>query len=69
MSEKTGGTAFPASFNKEHSSEKVGAMTLRDYFASKAMESMCDEVSRYDKFLTVAKDSYKMADAMMEARK
>lgn len=43
-------------------------MTMRDYFAAKAMQSMCDEVSRYDQFESVARDAYKMADAMLEAR-
>lgn len=46
----------------------TSGLTIRDYFAAKAMQAMCDEVSRYDKFLTVAKDAYKMADAMLEAR-
>lgn len=44
-------------------------MTLRDYFAAKAMQAMCEEVSRYDQFDSCAKDAYKMADAMLEARK
>lgn len=44
-------------------------MTLRDYFAARAMQSMCAEVSRYDQFDSCAKDAYKMADAMMGARK
>lgn len=44
-------------------------MSLRDYFAAKAMQAMCEEVSRYDQFDRVAKDAYKMADAMIEARK
>lgn len=44
-------------------------MTLRDHFAAKAMQAMCAEISRYDQFLPIAKDAYKMADAMLEARK
>jgi hypothetical protein len=44
-------------------------MMLRDYFAARAMQAMCEEVSRYDQFNSCAKDAYKLADAMMEARK
>lgn len=44
-------------------------MTMRDYFAAKAMQTMCEEVSRYDQFQDIAENAYKMADAMLEARK
>ena len=44
-------------------------LSMRDYFAAKAMQAMAEEVSRYDQFDSCAKDAYKMADAMMEARK
>lgn len=55
-------------------------MTLRDYFAAKAMQSI---VSKYDivsvfedcktkkpngMLILLAKDAYKLADAMMKAR-
>lgn len=49
--------------------EPSSGMTLRDYFAAKVMQTMCHEVVRYDQFISVARDSYKMADAMLEARK
>lgn len=49
--------------------EPSSGMTLRDYFAAKAMQLMCDEVGRYNQFASVSKDAYKMADAMLEARK
>lgn len=69
MSKETGGPAFPL---HNHGAQTLGlhvtGMTLRDYFAAKAMQPMCEEVSRYDQFVNVAKDAYKMADAMMEAR-
>lgn len=72
MSEKdTGGQAFPraaAQLNVGYVAEQKG-MTLRDYFAAKAMQSMSAEVARYDDFVHVAKAAYKMADAMLEARK
>lgn len=54
-------------------------MTLRDYFAAKAMVGLCENVSFeerdekekiYDKkFIRLADFSYRISDAMMEARK
>jgi hypothetical protein len=46
-------------------------MTLRDYFAAKAMQEFLDEVgSQSDQawFAQIAKNAYRMADAMMKAR-
>lgn len=60
-----GGPAFPY---HGPDSGKVG-MTLRDYFAAKAMQAMCEEVVRYDDLKLCAKNAYLMADAMLEARK
>ena len=77
MSDNTnnGGPAFPTVgdiWDYDTRSYRVhtetSGVTIRDYFAAKAMQAMCDEVSRYNQFLTVAKDAYKMADAMLEAR-
>jgi hypothetical protein len=73
----TGGPAFPAMHfdltDNEH------GMTLRDYFAAKAMQglvaaSWCADL-RNDHYgestgnSTVARDAYMIADAMLEARK
>jgi hypothetical protein len=46
-------------------------MTLRDYFAAKAMdvEMSCHPVTNENWREEVAKRCYEMADAMMEARK
>jgi hypothetical protein len=48
-------------------------MELRDYFAAKAMQGMLatdpEDQDHEDGLLAVAIVSYKMADAMMEARK
>jgi len=49
-------------------------MDLRDYFAAKAVPFLLkyittDSVLMNEDFVAVAKDSYKLADAMMEARK
>lgn len=63
--------AFPHSFSNEYPTEIVGGMTLRDYFAAKAMQA--HTVGRGDfadsNKRTIAECSYDMADAMLEARK
>jgi hypothetical protein len=68
----TGGSAFPYENRYEHE-----GMTLRDYFAAKAMQIMWDA---YDKGYCglnnndapngeiIALASYKMADDMLKAR-
>jgi len=43
-------------------------MTLRDYFAAKAMLARGFTVRPYDTTGETAKDCYKMADAMLKAR-
>jgi hypothetical protein len=61
--------AFPTTLF-EHGGESNG-MTLRDYFAAKAMQPFLDQLGcRADQrwFDEVAEGSYKMADAMMKAR-
>ena len=59
--------AFP--LHPEHYEKDESGMTLRDYFAAKAMQGMLSENSgiRYptDELVDFA---YKVADAMMEAR-
>ena len=53
-------------------------MTLRDYFAAKALQGMCansnDDHNPYemeyeDYAIIIAKSAYQLADAMLEARK
>ena len=46
----------------------VGGMTLRDYFAAKALVTRGFKVRPYDETDEVAKDCYRMADAMLKAR-
>ena len=60
--------AFPSVFDHER------GMTLRDYFAAKAMQAIIGD-SRYAGFIGVnnyqyraAADAYRMADAMLAAR-
>ena len=45
-------------------------MTLRDYFAAKAMQGISTNLAtlREPNWLAMAEDAYKMADAMMKAR-
>jgi hypothetical protein len=76
MSEKTGGSAFPQhdpitnEFVKKYGTDR--GMTLRDYFAAKAMQAMLNEDPDYHQkyqFIDLADFSYQCADAMLEARK
>jgi hypothetical protein len=57
-------------FPNPHLTHETG-MTMRDYFAAKAMQSliMGIEGGKEHQFALVPKTSYAMADAMMEARK
>lgn len=73
MSEiNTGGPAFPRSGRVSSVGlvveEPQRGMTLRDYFAAKAMQAdLVDGVHESDFALTAAR-AYKMADAMLKAR-
>lgn len=59
-----GGPAFPV---QDAASFQAHDMTLRDYFAAKAMHALLrgDGTSRFE---NRAKDAYDMADAMMAER-
>lgn len=61
----TGGSAFPRSESLQYSQHITGGMTLRDYFAAKAMQGILFE--GLDPIET-AKHAYQMADAMLKAR-
>ena len=63
----TGGPAFP----HETNSMTHSGMTLRDYFAAKAMQGICNARSHTDlkgHATASAKVAYAMADAMLKAR-
>ena len=64
-----GGRAFPWCGDLNDCPTINLGMTLRDYFAVKAMQGICasSAVINCDDFL-LAKASYKMADAMLLAR-
>jgi len=68
MTTETGGPAFPAPAGVSHITEQ--GMTLRDYFAAKAMQGLITGTSmwRDDEDIQLAKSAYEMADAMLKAR-
>ena len=57
--------AFPN--NVKPINERAG-MTLRDYFAAKAMQGDVSAGAHDGEFPAIAKRAYAMADAMMKAR-
>ena len=69
MIKDTGGSAFPAfEFQQNYSQMMaVGGMTLRDYFAAKAMQGLLAGTSTNDG-LKIVRDAYALADAMLKAR-
>ena len=72
----TGGPAFPCEWDYINSNrEAANGMTLRDYFAAKAMQSTLADNAYAERTETpaewlaiVAKASYEVADAMLKAR-
>lgn len=74
--DKTGGPAFPRPYSfDDHSANKEHAqdgMTLRDYFAAKALQGLLSCQSEETGFYQpkhAAHEAYAMADAMLETRK
>ena len=70
MSKETGGPAFPTT-QENYTSAKwsFDGMSLRDYFAAKALQalvSLPEAAGSVDFFAT---EAYRYADAMIEARK
>ena len=66
MKKETGGPAFPS--QREHTTKE--GMTLRDYFAAKAMQGICAHPDTWG-YITnagIAKGAYEIADAMLKAR-
>lgn len=65
----TGGPAFPTTKPLESWGDPNQGMTLRDYFAAKAMQSMNGRSDYEDaSAILIAVDAYALADAMLEAR-
>ncbi|HBR4098679.1 TPA: hypothetical protein L9U11_001981 [Klebsiella pneumoniae] len=69
MSKHTGGPAFPELGNVGYNSDwqNEPGMTLRDYFAAKAMQSVTLSIEPNEQKL-IATAAYQMADAMLKAR-
>lgn len=65
MQKDDGGQAFPVPATE--SNFFYEGMTLRDYFATKAMQSVQLSLDDNEQEL-IANASYKMADAMLKAR-
>lgn len=61
-----GGPAFPPAHDPE---KHCYGMTLRDYFAAKAMQGICADSTVTMKINELGRWAYRMADAMLEARK
>ena len=62
----TGGPAFPTATLAQ---KTEGGMTLRDYFAAKAMQGFLVTVKVGCPDDLIATDAYNLADEMMKARK
>jgi len=61
----TNAPAFPVSFKWNKELRQYNGMTLRDYFAAKAMQALIDNDGLFSEIPTQA---YELADAMMKAR-
>ena len=65
MSKDNGGQAFPCRVS--HHSYQSG-MSLRDYFAAKAMQGILASPTDGMTYVEIAENSYRMADAMLKER-
>ena len=70
MTKETGGPAFPIIHPPVEGVTNGGVesygITLRDYFAAKAMQGL---IAKYSHQSDIARNAYAIADAMLEARK
>jgi hypothetical protein len=68
----TGGSAFPMHWSTKEANINVvlenKGMTLRDYFAAKALQGLMASTLTTTDIALIAKDCYAMADAMLKAR-
>lgn len=73
---KDGGAAFPTSLSPDYPNEMFGGISIRDYFAAKAMQGMlaypgCESRGSHHNNNSpegVAEMAYGYADAMLKAR-
>ena len=76
MTDKTGGPAFPCDniYTGNGNFHNAEGMTLRDYFAAKAMPSVISDwlstgdIPDPEIAEVIARDCYMVADAMLKAR-
>jgi hypothetical protein len=75
MTKETGGPAFPDGSHNQWGNPINSGMTLRDYFAAKAMQSLfagaISDAFTLDQDINcdmAARIAYTMADAMLKAR-
>ena len=68
MSADKGGPAFPTTKPLEHWGDPNQGMTLRDYFAAKAMHAILSNPEFGDEDTDIAGSAYWAADAMLKAR-
>ena len=65
---KNGGPAFPnCHYNMKGGYDIIGGMTLRDYFAAKAMQGIIEKIGCGSPE-NISRISYHMADAMLAER-
>ena len=65
---ETGGPAFPLQSIGPDFAPGYAGMTLRDYFAAKAMQAYWSDPNVASDLKTAAAWAYDMADAMLKAR-
>jgi hypothetical protein len=73
MNNETGGPAFPVPGHENHFGETINlqhGMTLRDYFAAKAMQGLIasDDEGAGDRIEDIPGYAYMIADAMLAQR-
>lgn len=64
-----GGSAFPLAGSSDYSYEPQDGMSLRDYFAAEIMPAIYAKYFDQDSEFGIATAAYRMADAMLAARK
>ena len=72
MSNNTGGPAFPTTKPLEHWGDPNQGMTLRDYFAAKALQGFIASANHKNLYAPpdneLASAAFQLADAMLKAR-
>ena len=69
MKKETGGPAFPqVSYNMKGGYDITGGMSLRDYFAAKAMQGILSNPQYRGEDSQFVNAAYEMADAMLMER-